>query len=59
MIRTRPTVEVIAGFAPADFNYIWSLALSGHVTYAYMHFTKPHYGSATVLKLSFSSEYEE
>ena len=55
----RPTVDVAARCAPADFNYIWSLALSGHLTHAYMFFTKPHYNSASVLNLSFSNELEE
>ena len=55
----RPAVEVVASAAPLDFNYVWSLALSGHLTYAYMNFTKPHYGSASVLSLSFSNELEE
>ena len=36
-----------------------SLALSGSLTYAYMDFTKPHGGSASVLSLSFSNEFEE
>src|ERR1700719_1452947 len=27
----RPAVDVIASCTPADFNYIWSLALSGHL----------------------------
>jgi hypothetical protein len=55
----RPAVEVIANCLPADFNYIWSLALSGHLTHSYMSFTKPHYNSASVLNLSFSNEVEE
>jgi len=55
----RPTVDVAVSCAPADFNYIWSLALSGHLTYVYMFFTKPHYGSASVLNLAFSNELEE
>jgi hypothetical protein len=55
----RPAVEVIARCAPADFGYIWSLALSGHLTHVYMLFTKPHYSSASVLNLSFSNEAEE
>lgn len=59
IVAVRPAVEVIANFIPADFHYIWSLALSGHLTYAYMNFTKPHYGSASVLSLSFSNEFEE
>ena len=55
----RPAVEVIANFAPADFSYLWSFALSGHLSHAYMVLTKPHYGSADVLSLSFSTEVEE
>jgi hypothetical protein len=55
----RPAVDVAASCTTADFNYIWSLALSGHLTHAYMSFTKPHYNSASVLSLSFSNELEE
>ena len=55
----RPQVEVIASCAPTEFAYIWSLALSGHLTHAYMYFTKPHYNSASVLSMSFSNELEE
>lgn len=55
----RPEVDVVASCTPADFNYIWSLALSGHLTHAYVSFTKPHYNSASVLNLSFSNELEE
>jgi hypothetical protein len=59
IMRTRPEVEVLASFAPAHFEFIWSLALAGHLTHAYIHFTKPRYGSAEVLNLSFSNEREE
>jgi len=55
----RPAVDVAASCTPADFNYIWSLALSGHLTHAYMSFTEPHYNSASVLSMSFSNELEE
>jgi hypothetical protein len=57
--RIRPQVEVIASCAPAEFTYIWSLALSGHLTHAYMSYTKPHYNEASVLYMSFSNELEE
>ena len=55
----RPAVDVATSCAPADFNCVWSLALSGHLTHAYMSFTKPRYSSASVLSLSFSTEPEE
>jgi hypothetical protein len=55
----RPAVDVAARCPTADFNYIWSLALSGHLTHAYMSFTEPRYNSASVLSMSFSNELEE
>jgi hypothetical protein len=57
--RTRPEVEVIASCRPADFEYLWSLALSGQLKHACMTFAKPHYGSASVSYMSFSNELEE
>jgi hypothetical protein len=59
IMSVKPEVEVIGSCAPSEFDYIWSLALSGRLTHAYMSFTKPHYGSASVLYISFSSELEE
>jgi hypothetical protein len=59
IMRVRPEIEVLANFHPTDFNYVWTLALSGNLTNAYMNFTKPHYGSAEVLSLAFSNEVEE
>jgi hypothetical protein len=49
IMGVRPAVEVAADFAPAHFDYLWSFALSGHLTHAFMVLTKPHYGSASVL----------
>jgi len=57
--HTRPEVSVIASCRPADFEYLWSLALSGELKFAYLSFTKPHYGSADVLDMAFSNEAEE
>jgi hypothetical protein len=59
IVNVRPRVEVIGSCGPAEFDYIWSLALSGHLTHAFMYFTKPHYGSASVLSMAFSNEREE
>jgi hypothetical protein len=38
-MNIRPAVDVAANFAPADFHYSWSLALSGHLTHAHVAFT--------------------
>ena len=55
----KPDVEVLCSLPPTEFSYIWSLALSGHLTHASISFTKPHYGSASVTYVSFSNEVEE
>jgi hypothetical protein len=57
--QIRPEVAVIASCRPRDFEYLWSLALSGHLAHAHLHFTKPHYNSASVPSMSFSTEPEE
>jgi hypothetical protein len=49
IMGVRPVVEVAADFASAHFDYLWSFALSGHLTHAFMVLTKSHYGSASVL----------
>jgi hypothetical protein len=57
--RIRPKVDVIADCRPNDFEYLWSLALSGQLKHAYMSFTKPHYSSASVSSMAFSNEPED
>ena len=57
--QIRPEVGVIAGCRPEDFEYLWWLALSGQLTHAYVHFTKPRYSSASVVSMAFSNEPEE
>jgi hypothetical protein len=57
--HTRPEVGIIASCRAVDFEYLWSLALSGQLTHASISFTKPHYGSASVSYMSFSNEPEE
>ena len=57
--QTRPEVAVIASCRPGDFEYLWSMALTGYLCHAYISFSKPHYGSAKVFSMSFSREAEE
>lgn len=39
--QIRPEAAVIASCRPGDFEYVWSLALSGNLTHAYMHSLSP------------------
>jgi hypothetical protein len=41
------------------FDRVWVLALSGHLKFARVYFTKPHYNSGLVVSASFSNELEE
>lgn len=44
---------MIDSCAPTQFAYMWSLALPGRLTDAYVSFTKPHYGAASMRYMSF------
>ena len=55
----RPRIEVIGSCRYSDFEYLWSMALTGYLCHAYISFSKPHYGSAKVFSMSFSNEPEE
>ena len=54
--QIRPHVLAIAMFPRPEFDQLWWMALSGHLKYAHIVFTKPHYGGAFVTDLSFSNE---
>ena len=43
IIQARPKLEVVASCPRADFEHIWTFALTGHLKHAHLVFTKPHY----------------
>jgi len=43
----------------ADFDRLWTLAIGGKLTHAYLYFTKPHFHHGLVVNASFSTELEE
>ena len=53
------TLSVVVALLPADFDRLWTLALSGQLRFASLTMTPPKYGSALVVNTSFSSEREE
>ena len=55
----RPRIEVIGSCRYSDFEYLWSMALTGYLCHAYISFSKPHYGASKVFSMSFSREAEE
>jgi hypothetical protein len=59
IIGARSAVEAVISLPYAEFDRLWSFALSGHLRHAWMAFTKPHYNSGLVLAASFSNEREE
>lgn len=59
IIGARSTVDAVVSLPHAEFDRLWSFALSGHLKYAWMAFTRPKYNSGLVLAVSFSNEREE
>jgi len=59
IIGVRSAIEAVVSIPHAEFDRVWSFALSGHLRHAWMAFTKPHYNRGLVLAVSFSSHREE
>ena len=59
IIGLKPEMSVVVRWPHRDFDRLWTLALSGKLSYAYLCFTKPHYRKALVVSSSFSTEREE
>jgi hypothetical protein len=59
IIGARDALDVVISLPHAEFDRLWSFALSGHLKFGWMAFTKPHSNRALVLAVSFSSERED
>ena len=59
VLGARPELSFGLTWPQAEFDRVWTLALSGHLKFAHLYFTKPHYNSGLVVSASFSNELEE
>jgi hypothetical protein len=59
MLGAKPELALGVSWLPDGFDRVWALALSGHLKFARMCFTKPHYNSGLVVSATFSNELEE
>jgi hypothetical protein len=59
IIGAKPQLHAIITWPQVEFDRVWTLATSGHLKWAHLYFTKPHYGSGLVVSASFSTELEE
>jgi hypothetical protein len=59
VLDARPKLSFGLTWPQAEFDRIWNLAISGHLKFAHVYFTKPHYNSGLVVSASFSNELEE
>jgi hypothetical protein len=59
VLGARPELAFGLTWPQAEFDRVWTLAISGHLKFAHVYFTKPHYNSGLVVSASFSSELEE
>ncbi|HEX2339972.1 MAG TPA: hypothetical protein VHI98_05770 [Vicinamibacterales bacterium] len=59
VLGAKPELSFGLSWLPDAFDRVWTLALSGHLKFAHVYFTKPHYNSGLVVSASFSNELEE
>jgi hypothetical protein len=59
LLRARPDLSFGLSWPPDAFDRVWTMALTGHLKFARVCFTKPHYNSGLVVSASFSSDLEE
>jgi hypothetical protein len=58
IIGAKPELHAIITWSQMEFDRVWTLAMSGHLKWAYLYFTKPHYGGGLVVSASFGNEFE-
>jgi hypothetical protein len=59
IVDFHPHLQLVVSFLPADFDRLWTTALTGHLKYARLVFTTPHRNTSLVTSVSFSSKPEE
>ena len=59
VLGARPELALGLTWPQAEFDRVWKLAISGHLKFAHVYFTKPHYNSGLVVSASFSNELEK
>ena len=59
MLGATPELSFGLSWLPDGFDRVWALALSGHLKFARVCFTKPCYNSGLVVSASISNELEE
>jgi hypothetical protein len=59
LLGAKPELSFGLSWLPDGFDRMWALALSGHLKFARVCFTKPHYNSGLVVSATFSTELEE
>ena len=59
IIGLKPCMHAVVDVSVADFAYVWSLAVSGHLRYCRLAFTEPVRGSAPIVTAQFSNRSED
>ena len=58
IIQVRPTLTAVVSVPVADFDRVWSMAISGHLNYVHVVFTEPDRRSALIVSVAFSNKSE-
>lgn len=59
VINLKPEMSVVISWSEREFDRLWSMALAGHLKFAYLAFTAPRYRRARIVSASFGSERDE
>jgi hypothetical protein len=59
IIQIRPQVTAVLGLPSADFDRLWSMAVTGRLRFVWFSSATPRYRKARIFSASFASEREE
>jgi hypothetical protein len=59
IIGLRPTVQAVVGITNANFDRLWTMAMSGQLRCSWLALTEPHRRYACIVSASFGNEFEE
>ena len=52
-------LDIVLPWSHVEFDRVWAMAMAGHLKFAHLYFTRPHYNNGLVVSASFSTEREE
>jgi len=58
IVGSRQALDIVSTWSHAEFDRVWVMTMAGHLKFARLYFTRPHYNGGLVVSASFSTEPE-